>query len=242
MDPALYHEMSTIQEKHWWYRARRKILSDIIADLQLPETPRILEAGCGPGGNLAMLAQFGEVCAIEPYAPACALAKAKYVGQVEQAGLPGALPFAGTFDLICAFDVIEHIEQDKEALISLRAALAPSGRLILTVPAYQWMWSAHDVRNHHVRRYTRPQLRRVLEAAGFTVERASHFNSFLFPLIAGVRLAQRSLSKSGSSSETIPANPVNTALEALFASERHLLRHMNLPFGVSILLVARPSS
>jgi SAM-dependent methyltransferase len=241
MDPALYEEMSTIQENHWWYRARRRIIADAIALLPLPKMPRILEAGCGPGGNLAMLSQFGSVCAIEPYGPACKLAKAKNIAEVQQSGLPGNIPFAGGFDLIGAFDVVEHIEQDIQALESLRAALAPAGRLILTVPAYQWMWSAHDVRNHHVRRYTREHLQQTVKAAGYVIERASYFNTLLFPLIAGVRLIQRSLDDNGNSSESIPMQPLNRILEAIFASERFALRYTDVPFGVSILLVARAS-
>jgi SAM-dependent methyltransferase len=239
MDPSLYEEMSSIQEKHWWYRARRKIISDAISQIRLPKASRILEAGCGPGGNLSMLKQFGDVCAIEPYGPACEIAKAKGVAEVQQSGLPGDIPFKAKFDLIGAFDVLEHIERDVEALESLRVALAPSGRLILTVPAYQWMWSAHDVRNHHVRRYTMQHLRRITETAGFNVERITHFNTLLFPLIAGVRLAQRGLNDSGSASETIPFAPLNATLEAIFGFERFMLRHAHLPFGVSILMVAR---
>jgi SAM-dependent methyltransferase len=239
MDDSLYEEMAGLQSAHWWYRARRRILASEIARMGLLSNANILEAGCGPGGNLAMLAKFGTVAAIEPYQPARQVAADLNIADVQLAGLPGPLPFERKFDLIAAFDVIEHIREDLAALKSLRSAMAPKGWLLLTVPAYQWLWSQHDVRNHHQRRYTRTNFCRLVEAAGFEVKRSSYFNSHLFPVIAGVRLAQKAFGSNGASNETMPSQAINKILESIFAFERWPLSLMNYPFGVSIMLSAR---
>ncbi len=239
MEASLYQEMGALQFSHWWYRARRQILSAEIARMGLPARASILEAGCGPGGNLAMLAQFGDVAAIEPYLPAKLIAEKLGIADVRSAGLPGGLPFDHRFDLVAAFDVIEHIQQDAAALKSLRAAMKPNGQLLITVPAYQWLWSEHDVRNHHFRRYTRSSLRPLVEQAGFTVQRISYFNSHLFPVIAGIRLGQKLIGNKGASGEALPSPFMNGLLEAVFASEAWPLSLINYPFGVSVMLSAR---
>jgi SAM-dependent methyltransferase len=239
MEDLLYQEMGALQFSHWWYRARRQILASEISRMGLPAKASILEAGCGPGGNLAMLAQFGDVAAIEPYLPAKHVAEALHIADVRSAGLPGILPFDQKFDLVVALDVIEHVEQDAAGIQSLRAALKPEAQLLITVPAYQWLWSEHDVRNHHFRRYTRSSLRALVEDAGFAVQRASYFNSHLFPIIAAVRLGQKLTGNKGTSGEALPSPVVNRCLEAIFASEKGPLKFINYPFGVSIMLQAR---
>lgn len=240
MEATAYLDMARVQDTHWWYRARRRILASVIAGLHLKPGAKILEVGCGPGGNLAMLDSFGDVCALEPYGPAAEVARGRGTWLIKPGSLPAGIDFDEQFDLIAAFDVIEHIEQDVPALAALAQRLGPGGRFIMTVPAFQWLWSAHDVHNHHFRRYTRTQLAERLEAAGFTVERISYFNSLLFPLIAAVRLLQNLLGMSGKAEEMTPGPVTNKILETVFGLEAGWLQHGNFPAGVSLLAVARP--
>jgi len=240
MDRQIYDRMRLIEADHWWFRGRRRILAGLIGDLSLPARAKILEVGCGTGGNLAMLARFGEVAGLEPDADSRAYAGEKTGVCVKGGSLPDALPFAGaSFDLVCAFDVIEHVEADGPALTALAALLKPGGRLVATVPAYPWMWSRHDELHHHKRRYRLGGFRRLAEAAGLRVERASYFNTLLFGPIAGVRLAKLATGSKTADDDRIPTAPVNGLLGAVFGSELAWLRRASLPFGVSILVVAR---
>ena len=174
MDKSVYLRMAEQDAEHWWFVARRRILQDQIASLQLPQGARILEAGCGPGGNLAMLSEFGKLDAFELDEDARQIASAKSGIEVRSGALPGDIGYQpGSFDLIAALDVIEHIEHieaDLESVQALAKLLRPGARLIITVPAYQWLWSEHDDRNHHKRRYTPPKVRKRTEGARLLVE------------------------------------------------------------------------
>ncbi|HEV2533602.1 class I SAM-dependent methyltransferase [Phenylobacterium sp.] len=239
MERAIYDQMRVLQQDHWWFAARRAILSHQIARLPLPRPAQILEAGCGPGGNLAMLQRFGEVCAIEPDDASRAYAAEHSGADVRSGLLPQSAPdFGKAFDLVAAFDVIEHVPDDAGAVARLGQYLKPGGYMITTVPANAWMWSDHDAAHHHKRRYAMAAYRRLFENAGLEVRRASHFNTLLFPPIAAVRLAKNAAGLTGGD-ETMPARPLNGLLKAVFGAERALLAAADLPFGVSILLIAR---
>lgn len=239
MERAVYEQMRVLQKDHWWFAARRTILSAEIGRLPLPRPAQILEAGCGPGGNLAMLRQFGEVAAIEPDDDSRAYAAAQSGVDVRSGLLPEQAPdFGRAFDLVACFDVIEHVPDDAGAVKRLGAYLKPGGFMITTVPAYGWMWSDHDAAHHHLRRYDLGAYRRLFEQAGLTVRRASHFNTLLFPPIAAVRLAKNALRRSGGD-EGMPPPGLNSLLKAVFGLERGLLAAGDLPFGVSILLIAQ---
>lgn len=239
MDRSVYTAMAAIQREHWWYRGRRRVLADVIGRLGLPSQARLLEAGCGPGGNLEMLSRFGAVSAFEPDAEAVAAARAFGVAHVEQGSFPDTIPFDGGFDLAGAFDVVEHVDDDAAAVAALAAQVRPGGHVLLTVPAYAWLWSAHDERNHHRRRYTRPAIVKLLEGAGLVLRRATYFNSHLFPLVAAVRLGDALRGRGGASEEAVPAPWLNRSLETLFAAERFAVSRAGYPFGVSILAVGQ---
>lgn len=244
MERVVYDRMAELDSRHWWYRARREILARLIERrVKPPQGARILEIGCGTGHNLAMLGRFGAVDAIELDAAARAVASKRLGRPVGDAALP-ALPGVpdGDYDLIALLDVLEHVEADRAALETIARKLKPGGRILLTVPAFPWMWSAHDVVNHHHRRYTKATLGAAISGAGLRLEYMSWFNSLLFPLAAAARLAGRITGKEDSD-DALPPKPVNALFEALFGLERHAIGKLPFPPGVSIAaIVSAPSA
>ena len=241
MNPEAYVEMATTESTHWWFRARRKILGRIIETMGLPRDARILEVGSGTGGNLVMLSHHGRVSALEMDSDARKLSSEKTHGQftIRAGNCPDDIPFQGEqFDLICMFDVLEHIDEDVETLSALRKHLASNGRMLITVPAYQWLWSAHDVFLHHKRRYTARTLQRVFNESGLCIDRITYFNTLLLPLAALARLKDRIDSRKRSSGTEIPSPLINSILYAIFSSERRMLTSFNLPAGVSLMGIA----
>jgi SAM-dependent methyltransferase len=235
MERAVFDRMAEQDQVHWWYVARRRILADLIArEVDLPKDARILEIGCGTGHNFEMLRRFGRLDAIEVDDEARALASRRLGQAVGDAPLPGlgGVP-DGTYHLIALLDVLEHVDGRPESLASIAAKLAPGGRILVTVPAYQWMWSAHDRAHHHKLRYSKKGLRRDAEAAGLKVEKIGYFNSLLFPLAAAARLAGKALGKT-ESDDKIPPAPLNRLFQAIFGLERHLVGRVPLPAGVSL--------
>jgi SAM-dependent methyltransferase len=241
MDRRVYDRMAEHDSTHWWYRARRDILADYITRYAgLPADARILEIGCGTGHNLPMLARFGEVDAIE-IEPAARAVAAKRLGKpVGDAPLP-ALPGVprGHYNMIAVLDVVEHIEDDVAALRAMAECLAPGGRILIAVPAHQWMWSAHDVVNHHHRRYSKATLLKAIEGAGLTARRMRWFNSLLFPVAAAARVMGR-ITGRDDSDDSPPPKPLNAAFETIFRLERHLIGRVPMTPGVSIVTLAEP--
>lgn len=242
MEPFVYEQMARVEDSHWWFVSRRAIIDAALRRLNLPSGARILEVGCGTGGNLALLARHGTIHACEYDPRARDYAASRRLGRPEPCRLPDEIPFDdGTFDLVCLFDVLEHIDQDFESLVYLRRKLRPSGYLVLTVPAAPWMWSQHDVVHHHKRRYTSAILSRRVVEAGFTIKHSSHFNFLLFPLIATLRTIRNVLGDESTNDDALPARLLNELLTVIFSLERLVVTRVTVPVGVSLLLFAQPT-
>jgi SAM-dependent methyltransferase len=238
MERVVYQQMAELDDRHWWYRARRKILADLIRrEANLPQNARILEIGCGTGHNLAMLSGFGHVDGLELDDEAAALSEKRLGRGILRSPLPELDGVTDDYDLIGAFDVIEHIDDDRAALDAIATKLKPGGKFIMTVPAHPWMWTAHDVANHHKRRYSKRSLRALIQGSPLKLDRIGYFNSLLFP----VAVAERALSKlrgKDNGDVSLPPRPLNAALEAVFGSERYLVGRLPLPPGLSLFAVA----
>jgi SAM-dependent methyltransferase len=239
MERVVYDQMAQLDELHWWYRARREVLASLIERVvRPPPGAQVLEVGCGTGHNLPMLERFGHVDAIEIDPAARAIAEKRLGRPVSGAKLPALTGIPrGHYDLIAALDVVEHIDDDRAALRALARCLKPGGKLLVTVPAHQWMWSAHDDLNHHKRRYSKRGLARLINDSPLRLDAVGYFNSLLFPLAVGARLASK-LTGSGSGGESLPPKPVNYVFERCFAAERRLIGTVPLPPGLSLFAVA----
>jgi SAM-dependent methyltransferase len=230
------------EDRHWWYRGRRKVIERIIDDLRLPARARILDAGCGSGRNMVEFARHGTVTGVELSDTSAALARERGAGEVIE-GSVLEMPFdADSFEMAASLDVIEHLDDDLAALRELRRVVAPGGTLLITVPAYQWLWSGHDEINHHHRRYTRRSLQRVGEQAGWQQVRTTYFNSLLLPAAILLRVLDRFSRKTTESSLDlwVPPTPVNWLLERPLALEAAMIgRGGRIPAGLSLLAVFR---
>jgi SAM-dependent methyltransferase len=240
MEEEAIRQMQAVETEHWWFVGRRSILSCVLHDLRLPHSARILEAGCGAGGNLEMLATLGEVSAFEPHPFCLDHARSRGIGDVRSGQLPYDIPFErASFDLVAALDVLEHLADDHSGLVALRNMVRPAGRIVVTVPAFMSLWSEHDARHHHYRRYTKVELEQVASSAGFDEVRCNYFNTILFPAIAGIRLIKNRLRHLSANDDALPPWILNRMLAKIFAAERHLIKWVNFPAGTSLLLTGR---
>ncbi len=240
MEAEVYLQLRKIEDTHWWFVARRAIIKHILCSMQLPQDGKILDIGCGTGGNLAMLKAFGEVAGLEMNEAARDIAQAREVCPIHLGSLPDNIPFQGQqFDLVTLLDVLEHIGDHAGTLKVIEKILEPGGRVIITVPAFQFLWSGHDERHHHKRRYNKHELTQVLLESGLQPLHVTYYNMWLFPVIVVLRLVKKLLGQHDSDDEKPPSLWLNNMLRMVFESERHLVMRTELPFGVSLLAVAQ---
>jgi SAM-dependent methyltransferase len=230
------------EDRHWWYRGRRSVLEGVIERLRLPARARILDAGCGSGRNMVELARHGTVAGVELSATSVALARARAAGEVIEGSVLD-MPFeSASFDLAVSLDVIEHLQDDLAALRELRRVVAPGGALLITVPAYQWLWSGHDEINHHHRRYNRATLLAAARETGWSCTFATYFNSLLLPVAIALRALDRVTPKTTESSLDlwVPPAPLNWLLRQPLNLEAAAIgRGRAIPAGLSLLAVFR---
>lgn len=242
-----YEAMYGLEDFYWWYVARRSLVGEIVArEIAGRDGARLLDVGCGTGSNLAAFASsFGDrarTIGIDASSEALAFCRRRGVPTVSLSAVE-ELPFAdGAFDVVTAMDILEHTDDDLAALAELRRVAAPGGLLVATVPAYGFLWSEHDEALKHRRRYTAHELRNKLSVSGFAVERTSYFITSLFFPILAMRIHQGLFKKSTHPQTSVRVLPnwLNASLVGLLDLERRVFRHMNLPFGVSIVALARP--
>jgi SAM-dependent methyltransferase len=242
MQRHTYAIMYEVEGSHWWFAGRRRIIRSFVERIcrDLGKSrPRILDVGCGTGANLELLSEFGEAEGVDVSAEALAFCRARGLENVRQ-GEAEKLPYEdGSFDLVTALDVVEHLDDDTAGLREMRRVLRTGGRALLFVPAFMFLWGVQDDVSHHRRRYTLAGLRRVLGAAGFEVERATYANvSFFAPILLG-RLLMRATGLRPASENNINVSALNGLLGRILGAESSLLRYVSFPFGVSAICIAR---
>jgi len=237
----IYYEQ---ERKHWWFRVRADILMNQIKKLKLTNNSKILNVGACTYKTSELLETFGLVTSVEFNKECCTFVKQKLGKEMVQASAT-ALPFAdNSFDLICAFDVIEHIENDELAINEIERVTKQNGFIFLSVPAYQFLWSSHDEINHHFRRYNLKKLLGLVSPTKSNIIKKTYFNSILFVPILVLRLLDKfGLNKAKierSNLDVFDNNKiVNRIFYKLFSIEVSLLNKMNFPFGVSVMLLYR---
>ena len=235
MEERLYQQFYAVEDTHWWFKARRTILMTYLAKrVNVGDSLKLLDVGCGTGAFLADASRYFDVYGTDNSPEAIKFCWQRgltnlYVGTLDDYRAPNP------FDVITLLDVIEHIEDDLDALRRARSLLKDGGHVLITVPAYQWLWSVHDEVNHHRRRYTRPRLRDVVTKAGFVIEHMSYFNTILFPIAAVRRIIAGTLHTREAADFEIPGTITNAILCRVFGVERYLLPRMSFPFGLSVL-------
>lgn len=247
MRADFYSEYYALEDQHWWFVGRRRIFLSLLDrefESRAADGRRALDVGCGTGTMLQHLSRYARVQGIDADPQAVAFCHERGLTDVRRVD-SGALPFAdGSFDLVTAFDVLEHVEDDAGLLREMYRVANPGGVLLVSVPAYRFLWGAQDEISHHHRRYLARELRQRVTAAGFQLERVSYFNTLLFPAIAALRLGRRLVRRRGpqevrSDFGLTPPGLVNRILARLFGMEAALLRRMDLPVGVSVLALGR---
>ncbi|MDD5530685.1 MAG: class I SAM-dependent methyltransferase [bacterium] len=239
MDIQEYSKHFELESKHFWFEGRRIILAKRLKHILKDKNIKILDGGCGTGSNFSCLTDYGIVFGADNSRIAIQFAKKQNKKLV--ASTIENLPFKqNAFDIIVLLDVLEHIELEHSALLTIKKTLKNKGYLIITVPAFNFLWSSHDKANHHKRRYTYIMLKRTLQQAGFHIEKLSYISFFLFPFIFTVRVIRNFCFLKKTTSDLAPANNIlNNILIFLYYIEAWLLEYISFPFGTSLLCIAQ---
>ncbi len=245
MDPTFHDYQSRVEDWHWWYAVRREILDQKLATLGLDrERAMLLDVGCGTGGASLVLSQYGRAVGLDRSLESFRLSSDRPYTHRVQAAADEPLPFAdGTFDVVCALDVLEHLDDDLAAAREIHRVLKPGGTAIVFVPAFNVLWGENDDYSHHRRRYRKGEISACLAGAGFSVEEEGYFNFMLFFPMLAARLAQRILPKKISHDMEHSDRPgaFNGMLRQIFRLELPVMKRSKsgLPLGTSAFCVAR---
>jgi SAM-dependent methyltransferase len=240
-NPTSYKVESRVENFHWWFVVRRKLLKSILSSVNLPINSLTLDIGCGTGSNLGTLASSGfYTIGLDRSIYALTLVKNRtkkddlHLIAGDLSNLPIKTKSVG---LIIAMDILEHLEDDVNGIRESYRALADGGVLIVTVPAFEFLWGIQDVVTGHQRRYLRRDITKKLREAGFDILKSSYFNFFLFfPILIGRRIVRLFGLKIESENE-LNFSLMNFFLKAIFSLELHTLKYFSFPFGVSIFFV-----
>jgi SAM-dependent methyltransferase len=243
MRDELYEEMFEMEQRHWWFAAKHRIVADLLKRM-LPkreegERAKVADLGCGCGMLLYKLKDRYDVVGVDGAQKAIEFCALRGV-PVKLGRFPEEIPLEReAFDAVLLLDVLEHLERDVQTAQAAAKLLKPGGILMCSVPAYQWLWSPRDEHHQHFRRYGRKRFVELMEATGLKVEMVSFFNTWLFPVAAAGRLAAKLRRSDQMKDLRVPPQPVNATLSTMFGSERHLLGRVSLPFGLSLIGVGR---
>jgi SAM-dependent methyltransferase len=240
MDERFHGFEREVEDFHWWYRVRREILDQQLAALRLPPGARLLDVGCGTGGASLVLSRHGDAYALDRAPESFRLSMDRPYRHRVVSSLEQQLPFAdGSFDVVCALDILEHLDDDRAATRELHRVCKPGGVVVAYVPAFQALWGYNDDYSHHRRRYTRAALDQVVADAGFSVEKSGYFNMILFLPTLLARVAQRRFKQLDQMEHSTRPHPLHPLLAGLFRLELPLLRRLPLPLGTSAFCIAR---
>lgn len=237
-------EAMRLEDTLWWYVGRTRILKNYLKRAnQEASVPQILEIGCGSGGNFEVLSQYGEVTGVERSEILADRARSRCLAKTVIAGDVLDIQIQRDFELICLFDVLEHIENDDGFLNTLKYQIRPNHLLLLSVPACQWLYSQHDALLHHYRRYSKNSLINLLQSNGYTILKGNYHMFFLFPIVALFRLKEKVMLLLGSRQSTVEFGVVpkwlNRLLTMILKCEAALSEFIRFPFGVWLIVLAK---
>jgi SAM-dependent methyltransferase len=242
MQQHTYSIMYQVEGSHWWFAGRRKIIEGFLRDICHKlgkKSPNILDVGCGTGANLEMLSQFGTAEGVDVSPEALSFCRERGLNNV-RLGQAEQLPYPdNSFDIVTGLDVVEHLDDDVAGLREMARVLRPGGYALLFVPAFMFLWGVQDDISHHRRRYTETGLKQAVRSAGFEIDRFTYANlTFFGPILLG-RLLMRLTGFRPASENNLTVGALNGILGRILGAESSILRHVNLPIGVSAICVAR---
>lgn len=242
MNPIEYEVMYRVEDHHWWYRGMEHITCGLLdRAVGRGHNLRVLDAGCGTGAVMRYLAPYGTVTGFDFSPHALRFSRQRGHTRLARASVM-AVPFAAAaFDLIVSFDVISEADvDDARPLSEFARLLKPGGHVLLRLPAYPWLRGKHDQAVATLHRYTRPEITRNLQRAGLTVKHTSYANTLLFPVAVIKRWSERFTTRSQHGSDlTLSPGPLNRMLRAVLSAEAPLVRSMGLPFGLTVVALAK---
>lgn len=245
MELSRYQAGYKLETNHWWYLGRRKIIEKLIDKIVQPkEKLKILDVGCGSGGNIKFLQKFGKVIGVDNSKMAISFCRRNNLKNV-LLGDAVRLPFnKNSFDLITSLDLLEHVKDDQKALKEFNRVLKPGGHLLITVPALKILWSDFDIPSKHYRRYEKKELKIKIKNVGFKITKLSFINFFLFLPIFLIRSAQNTLQKWIKFGRELKEQNriINFVLKQIFSSEVLLIEKFDLPIGVSLICIAQKNN